>query len=129
MLTSFITGIINSPFVLLLLINLILLLLGTFMEGTAAMILTVPILIQMTAPYNIHPVTLGAVVVLNLMIGLITPPLGLCLFVAVGISKTTIERLSKAVIPFLLLEIGVLMITTYIEPVTLLLPRLLGYIR
>ncbi|MBN2051705.1 MAG: TRAP transporter large permease [Spirochaetales bacterium] len=128
-LTAFVAETVSSPAVLLLLINVILLVLGTFMEGTAAMILTVPILIKITAAFGIHPITLGAVVVLNLMIGLITPPVGLCLFVAVGIGKITIERLSKAVLPFLAIEIVVLLMTTYIEPITLLLPRLFGYVR
>lgn len=128
-LTAFVSQALESPAVLLLLINIILLILGTFMEGTAAMIMTVPILIKITAAFGIHPITLGAIVVLNLMIGLITPPLGLCLFVAVGIGKITIEKISKAVLPFLAVEIVVLLMTTYIEPITLFLPRLFGYIR
>lgn len=128
-LTAIVADHVSSPIVLLLWINVVLLFLGTFMEGTAAMIITVPVLLPLAARFGINPVTLGAIVVLNLMIGLITPPVGLCLFVACGISKLTIERISKAVLPFLGAEIVVLLITTYVEPVTLLLPRLFGYIR
>lgn len=120
---------ISNPIALLLWINVILLVLGTFVEGTAAMIITVPVLLQITAPFGIHPVTLGAIVVLNLMIGLITPPLGLCLFVVCGITKLKIEQVAKAVLPFLGAEIVVLLITTYVEPVTLWLPRVFHYIR
>jgi len=118
---------ISNPFVLLLCINVILLILGTFVEGTAAMIITVPVLIQIAAPFGIHPVTLGAIVVLNLMIGLITPPLGLCLFVVCGLTRLRLEQIARAVLPFLGIEIVVLLITTYIEPITLWLPRLFHY--
>jgi tripartite ATP-independent transporter DctM subunit len=122
-------GTIDNPIVLLMLINIFLLILGTFVEGTAAIIISVPVLIQITAPFGIHPVTLGAIVVLNLMIGLITPPLGLCLFVVCGITKLKLETVARAVIPFLGIEIVVLLITTYVPWVTLWLPRLFGYIR
>jgi len=128
-LTAVVSEHVQNPIVLLLWINIILLFLGTFVEGTAAMIITVPVLIQITAPFGISPITLGAIVVLNLMIGLITPPVGLCLFVACGITKLSIERISRAVIPFLAIEIVVLLITTYLRPVTLWLPRLFNYIR
>ena len=128
-LTAVVSNNIQNPFVLLLWINVILLFLGTFVEGTAAMIITVPVLLQITAPFGISTVTLGAIVVLNLMIGLITPPLGLCLFVACGLTKLSLEKISKAVLPFLAIEIVVLMITTYIEPITLWLPKLFHYVR
>jgi len=118
---------ISNPFVLLLCINVILLILGTFVEGTAAMIITVPVLIQIAAPFGIHPVTLGAIVVLNLMIGLITPPLGLCLFVVCGLTRLRLEQVARAVLPFLAIEVVVLLLTTYIEPITLWLPRLFHY--
>ncbi len=118
-----------SPVALLFWINIVLLILGTFVEGTAAMIITVPVLIQITAPFGIHPVTLGAVVVINLMIGLITPPLGLCLFVVCGLTKLKLEEVARAVLPFLGIEIVVLLLVTYIEPITLWLPQLFDYVR
>ena len=71
----------------------------------------------------------GIIVVLNLMIGLITPPVGLCLYVACGIAKISLERISVAVIPFLIVEIVTLLIVTYWPFLTLWLPNLLGYIR
>jgi len=67
-------------------------------------------------------------VVLNLMIGLLTPPVGLCLFIAGNISGISLERTAKAVLPFLLVEFIVLMLVTYIEPISLFLPRFFGYI-
>lgn len=126
--TSFVSENIRTQALLLLAINVVLLFFGTFMEGTAAMIITVPILMKMAAVFSIQPVMLGAIVVLNLMIGLITPPVGLCLFVACGIARITIERLVRAIWPFLLVEIGVLLIVTYVPAVSLLLPRLFGYL-
>lgn len=126
--TSFVSENIKSQALLLLAINVVLLFFGTFMEGTAAMIITVPILMKMAAVFSIHPVMLGAIVVLNLMIGLITPPVGLCLFVACGIAKVSVEKLVRAIWPFLLIEIVVLLIVTYVPPVSLFLPKLFGYL-
>mgnify|MGYP006274652741 FL=1 len=124
---EFFTSNIDSRLVFLLIINIILLIIGTFIEGTAAMILTVPVLLPTVLQFGIDPIMFGAIVVLNLMIGLITPPLGLCLFVASGVAKISLERIAKAVIPFLAIEIVVLLLTTYIEPITMFLPKLFGY--
>lgn len=126
--TSFVSDNIQSQALLLLAMNVVLLFFGTFMEGTAAMIITVPILMKMAAVFSINPVMLGAIVVLNLMIGLITPPVGLCLFVACGIARVSVEKLVRAIWPFLLVEVAVLLITTYVPGVSLLLPRLFGYL-
>lgn len=128
MITAFVSQNIKSPELLLLAINVVLLFFGTFMEGTAAMIISVPILMQITGVFGIQPVMLGAIVVLNLMIGLITPPVGLCLFVACGIARISIEKLVRAIWPFLVVEVIVLLLVTYIKPISLFLPRLLGYL-
>ena len=124
---AFLTSNITSTWALLLLINIFLLILGCFMEGTAALIISVPIIMAILKSTGINPIMIGAIVVLNLMIGLITPPLGLCLFIACGISKLTLEKLSKAILPFLAVEIVVLFLVTYIEPITMFLPRLFGF--
>jgi tripartite ATP-independent transporter DctM subunit len=126
---TFVSQIIHSRALLLFAINIILLIVGTFMEGTAAMIILVPILLKITAIYSIHPVFLGIVVVVNLMIGLLTPPVGLLLYVVCGMTKLSLERVVRGVLPFLLVEIGVLFLITYIEPLSMTLPRLFGYIR
>ena len=125
----FVSSVFQSRELLLLAINIVLLIVGCFMEGTAAMIILVPILLQITAGYGIHPVMLGAVVVLNLMIGLLTPPVGLCLFVVCGMTKLSIEKVTKQVLPFLAAEVAVLMLVTYVEPISMFLPRFFGYIR
>ncbi|MCX7786829.1 MAG: TRAP transporter large permease [Spirochaetes bacterium] len=126
---TFVAHIFTNKFVLLLAINIVLLIVGTFMEGTAAMIILVPILLKITEGYGIHPVMLGAIVVLNLMIGLLTPPVGLVLYTVCGITHISLERITKAVLPFLIVEIGVLFLVTYIEPVSMFLPRLFGYVK
>ncbi len=120
---------ISSPIMFLLVLNIMLLFLGTFMEGTAAMIITVPLFLPIAVSYGVHPVMFGVIVVLNLMIGLITPPVGLCLYVASGIAKISLEKISRAVIPFLIAEIVTLLIVTYWPFLTLWLPKILGYIR
>jgi tripartite ATP-independent transporter DctM subunit len=125
----YVAEVFTNKYMLLLAINVVLLIIGTFMEGTAALIILVPILLTITKPFGIEPVMLGAIVVLNLMIGLITPPVGLCLYVVCGITKLSIEKVSKAVMPFLAAEIVTLMLVTYFEPLSLFLPRLFGYVK
>ena len=125
---TFVSTFIHSKAMILLAINIVLLFVGTFMEGTAAMIILVPILLKITAIYQIDPVFLGIVVVLNLMLGLLTPPVGLLLYVVCGMTKLSLERVVKGVFPFLLVEIVVLLLVTYIEPLSMFLPRYFGYI-
>ena len=125
---TFVSGLIHSRWAILLAINIILLIVGTFMEGTAAMIILVPILLKITAIYHIHPIFLGLIVVLNLMIGMLTPPVGLLLYVVCGMTKLSLERVVKGVLPFLGVEIIVLFLITYIEPLSMFLPRYFGYI-
>jgi C4-dicarboxylate transporter DctM subunit len=119
----------TNKYTLLLGINVLLLIVGCFMEGTAALIILVPILLQITKPFGIHPVHLGTIVVLNLMIGLVTPPVGLCLYIACNIAKRPIEKVSKALVPFLIASIAALLLVTYVEPIAMFLPRLFGYVR
>jgi tripartite ATP-independent transporter DctM subunit len=126
---AWILSLTNNPVMILFAINIMLLILGCFMEGTAAMILTVPMILTITNQLGLDPVFVGVVVVFNLMIGLITPPLGLCLYVTCSVGHTTLERLSKAIIPFLGAEIAVLFLVTYIPELALWLPRLLGYVK
>lgn len=126
---AWILSITNSPVLILLFINILLLILGCFMEGTAAMILTVPMILTVTNQLGLDPTFVGIVVVFNLMIGLITPPLGLCLYVTCSVGKISLENLSKAIWPFLLAEITALFLTTYIPDIALWLPRVLGYVK
>ena len=118
---------IHSTWVLLIAINILLLFLGCLMDATAIMLITVPTLIAITNPFGISPIQFGCIVVLNLMIGLITPPFGLCLFIGCGIARISLETLVKAIWPFIIVEVIVLFLVTYVEPLSMFIPRLFGF--
>jgi len=122
--SEFILSLSNNPNVILFLINIFLLIVGCVLEGLAAIILIVPILMPLVTQIGIDPLHFGLIVVVNLMIGLLTPPMGLCLFVVCGISKIKLGSLFKEVIPFLTVEIVILFVITYMPWFTLTLPRL-----
>ena len=111
--------------VLILLINLMLLVAGTFMETTVSLILLVPIIIPMLPQIGINPIHMGVIVVVNLAIGMLTPPLGICLIVSSGISKNSISQVSRAILPFLIITIVDLLIISFWSPVTMYIPSLL----
>jgi C4-dicarboxylate transporter DctM subunit len=117
----------ESPIMFLLFVNLFLLILGTFMDGGASVIVLAPILTPIAISYGIDPVHFGAIMVLNLIIGCGTPPLGLCLFIACNIAKLPVERGARAILPFICAELCVLMLVTYIPWISLVLPRWFGF--
>lgn len=115
----------NNPYVILLLVNILLLIVGCFMETNAAIIILAPIFIPLMIKIGVDPILFGIVMVVNLAIGMITPPLGVNLFVACGIGKLTLERISKAVVPFILAMVIALMLVTYIPDISMFLPKML----
>lgn len=115
----------NSPYIILLLINILLLVVGCFMETNAAIIILAPIFLPLVTKLGIDPILFGLIMVVNLAIGMITPPLGVNLFVACGVCDLTLEKISKAILPFLAAMILALMIITYIPGITMFLPNLL----
>ncbi|MGE5575603.1 MAG: TRAP transporter large permease [Syntrophothermus sp.] len=121
---EFFLSLTKSPYVLLLLINILLLIVGTFMETNAAIIILAPIFLPIITRMGIDPIHFGLIMVVNLAIGMITPPLGVNLFVGCGIAQITIERLVKAIWPFLLASIVVLFLITYIPGLVMWLPKL-----
>jgi C4-dicarboxylate transporter DctM subunit len=118
-------GLTQNPYMFLLLINILLLILGCFVEGAAAIIIIAPIFAPIAVKLGIDPLHFGIVFVINLCIGLITPPLGLTLFVGCGIADISLEEISKAVVPFLIVEIAVLFLITYVPAIPLFLPNLI----
>jgi len=116
-----------SPFVFLLAANVLLLLLGCFLEGTTILLVIVPVLLPTVQALGIDPVQFGIVCVVNIMIGLVTPPYGLLLFMMVKIANVSLAELVREVMPFLWVMIGALVLLTYMPDITLFLPRLLGY--
>ena len=121
------TAFTKNPYVFLLLVNLFLLVVGCFLEGIAAIVLIAPILIPVAQALGISQLHFGMVVIMNLMIGLITPPLGLCLFVACSVAKVDFTKLIRASFPFLVIEIVALLIVTYFPFFTLFIPNLFGF--
>ena len=114
----------SEPIVILLAINLGLLLLGMVMESTALLVMLAPILATLAASLGIDPVQFGVVVVLNLTIGGITPPVGTIMYTVSSITGTTVEGFTREIVPFLLAVFAVLLLITYIPALTLSLPNL-----
>lgn len=114
-------GISENPIVLILLINLLLLFVGCFIDTIAAIIILTPILLPVAVAIGYDPVHFGIIMVVNLAIGFITPPLGMNLFIGSGISGLSIETLSKAVIPFFVVMVITLLIIVFIPQLSLLL--------
>lgn len=113
-----------NKYVVLLLINLILIFVGTFMETIAALLVLFPILLKVAISVDVAPIHFAVIAVLNLVIGLTTPPVGVCLFVASSIGKTPIGEVSRASLPFLLMSLFVLILVTLIPEISLFLPGL-----
>lgn len=118
----------GNPYVILLLINAFLIFIGMFLEGGAAIIILAPTLMAVAEAVGIHPLHFGFVMVLNIVIGLLTPPLGVCLFVVCGVTGLSLPRVTRAVMPFLALMLLVLLITTYLPGLILFIPKLMGYV-
>jgi tripartite ATP-independent transporter DctM subunit len=116
-----------SPFTFLLLANVILLILGCFLEGTTILLVIVPVMLPTAAALGIDLVHFGVVAVVNIMIGLVTPPYGLLLFMMVKIGDVSLTELVKEVLPFLWVMIGALALMTFIPEIVLFLPKVFGY--
>ena len=121
-------GGLDSSLVILLIINLLLLVVGCIMETSAAIMILAPILLPLVAKFGVNPIHFGLIMVLNLAIGMITPPVGCNLFVAAGLAKTEFMRIVRAVLPLLFVMLIGLILVTYAPPITLTLPKLLGFV-
>jgi C4-dicarboxylate transporter DctM subunit len=117
----------TTPWVVLLLINIVLLVLGLFIEPIAVMLIATPILLPLAAKIGVSPEHLGVIVVLNLMIGLVTPPVGLCLYAVASVSREPMGEIVKELWPYLIALLAVLGLVTYVPAVALWLPRQLGF--
>lgn len=114
----------ENKYVVLLLINILLILVGTFMETIAALLVLFPILLKVALAVDVDPIHFAVIALLNLMIGLTTPPLGICLFVSSSIGKVSIGKVSMAGLPFLTVSILVLILVTLFPQLSLFLPDL-----
>ena len=117
-----ILGISSNPAVILFVINIVLLILGMVMEPGAILTLMLPVLLPIVKGLNLDLVHFGVVMVLNLMIGQVTPPFGVCLFVTADVGGISLEKISKSILPFLIPLVAVLMICTYVPGFVTALP-------
>ena len=116
-----ILGITESKIFVLLMINVLLLIVGTFMEALAAIVILTPILLPVVVKVGVDPVHFGIIMVCNLAIGFITPPVGVNLFVASGVANAKIDKLSRVAMPMLFLMLIILLLITYVPSIPLIL--------
>lgn len=125
LITGALLGVSNNKIVVLLLINLLLLALGTIMDMAPLIMITTPILMPVIQSIGMNPIQFGVMMVLNLAIGLCTPPVGAVLFVGCTIGKISMEKLTKSLFPFYAAMLAVLMLVTFVPEVVLFIPNLL----
>jgi len=123
---TFLLGVTNNKYLLLLLINIIFLILGMFVDTMCIILVFIPIVLPLVLKLGIDPVHFGVVITLNMMIGLSTPPFGMLLFVVSGISGTPLKSVIKEIIPMLMVLFAVLIVVTYIPPLVTFLPSMMG---
>jgi C4-dicarboxylate transporter DctM subunit len=124
MITQSILSVSNNAIVILLLINIFLLIVGCFMDTTPAMLVLAPILLPVALQLDMSPIHFGIIMVVNLSIGFITPPLGINLFVASRIGNSSLDVVVRGIVPFVIVMIGCLMLITYISQISMALPNL-----
>lgn len=112
--SDFVVGAIQSPWLFIILVNILLLFVGMFLEAAAAILIFTPILLPIALTFGFHPVHFGAIMIVNLAMGMFTPPVGLNLFIASHIAKTSIPRISRAVVPFVVILLIDLLIISFI---------------
>ncbi|MFO1312575.1 MAG: TRAP transporter large permease [Burkholderiales bacterium] len=122
--TEWVLSFTDKKWVFLLLVNLLLLFIGCFLEPTAAILIAIPVLMPVVLKLGIDPVHFGLIVVLNLMIGLLHPPMGMVLFVLARVARMSMERTTMAILPWLVPLIGSLLLITYVPAISLWLPTM-----
>ncbi len=125
--TELLLSVSDNKYVILLIINLILLFVGIFMDMTPAVLIFTPIFLPIVTELGMDPTHFGIVMVLNLCIGLCTPPVGSVLFVGVGIAGTTIQKIIRPLLPLFIAMVVALLLVTYFPGLSLWLPRLFGF--
>ena len=126
--SNLIMSISNNKYVIMLIMNITLLIVGTFMDLTPATLIFTPIFFPIAMQIGMNPVHFGIMLVFNLCIGIMTPPVGSVLFVGCGIGGVTIEKVIKPLIPFFVALIITLLLVTYIPAISLVVPKLFGLV-
>ncbi len=127
--SSALLGLTDNKIIVLLIINLILLAVGTFMDMTPAVLIFTPIFLPVAAQFGIHPLHFGIIMIMNLCIGLCTPPVGTCLFLGCGIAKTSVTKIMKQILLFYAAMVLMLFVCSYIPALSLWLPEQLGLLK
>jgi tripartite ATP-independent transporter DctM subunit len=125
-LSAALLGLTENKYVILLIINLILLAVGTFMDMTPAVLIFTPIFLPVVKDLGMDPIHFGIVMIMNLCIGICTPPVGTCLFLGCGIAETTVSKIIRHLLPFFAAMVVVLMLTTYVPWLSMALPDMFG---
>jgi tripartite ATP-independent transporter DctM subunit len=123
---GFISKVAGNRYTFLLLVNIFLIFMGMVMESSAIVVVLAPILLPLALSFGIHPIHFSLVMLVNANIGLITPPLGICLFTAAPLAGVKYERIAVTTMPFIAMEIAVLMLMTYFPGLILFIPRSAG---
>jgi tripartite ATP-independent transporter DctM subunit len=118
----------SNPLTLLFIVNILMIIVGMWLDPTPALILFVPVLAPVMHQLGVHPVHFAIVMILNLMVGGLTPPVGLILYAVTAVGKIKFEELVKACLPFIVVSVIVLALVTYFPELTLFMPRLFGFI-
>ncbi len=127
-LAEYILSLSENPYILLFLINILLFIVGMFLDAGPAIIILGPILGPIFVDIGVHPVHFAIIMSVNLTVGLATPPMGLVLFVASSVSKEKVETIAKAILPFLAVEILVIFLITYFPAISMTIPRITGFV-
>jgi TRAP-type C4-dicarboxylate transport system permease large subunit len=127
-LAAFILSLSENPLTLLLLINVLLFVVGMFLDAGPAIIILGPILGPIFTDLGVHPVHFAMIMSVNLTVGLATPPMGLVLFVASQVSGERVETIARAILPFLAVEVLVILLVTYVPAISMTIPRLTGFV-
>lgn len=127
--SDFMIALTDNKWVFLILVNILMLIVGCFLDTIAAITILVPILLPIAARYGVDPTHFGLIMTLNLMIGLLHPPLGMVLFVLSRVAKLSVERTTMAILPWLIPLVVALLLITFIPEITLWLPRQMGLLR
>ena len=127
-LADYILSLSENPLVLLFLINILLFIVGMFLDAGPAIIILGPILGPIFVDLGVHPVHFAIIMSVNLTVGLATPPMGLVLFVASSVANEKVETIAKAILPFLAVEVLVIFLITYVPAISMTIPRLTGFV-
>ena len=128
-LANFIISLTDNPYILLFLINILLFIVGMFLDAGLAIIILGPILGPVFVDLGVHPVHFAIIMSVNLTVGLATPPMGLVLFVASSVSGEKVETIARAILPFLLVEVVVIFLITYFPALSMTIPTMTGFVK